>query len=66
MAHRNNDAMDSLWGDSEPGNYGFYLDVGLDQNREDLLRAFNKMKSFPHTHSTYGMDYLGVGSQRVG
>jgi hypothetical protein len=43
-------ATTTLWmasggGDSQPGNYGFYLDVGLDQNREELLRLHKRNRS---------------------
>jgi hypothetical protein len=51
-----------FWDGRVKGTYAAYLDVGLDQNRDVLLDAFNKIKTVPLLNATVGMDHQDTGS----
>lgn len=56
--------MTGFWDGSEQGKFQYYLDIGLEQNKDRLLAAFERMKAFPIRHLPLNMDHSSIGTTR--
>ena len=60
IARRDVPGIIGFWSGDQRGSFRYYLDIGLDENRSTLERAFQKMKSVPVSQERIGTTHADM------